>query len=64
MNSRGNSRLSSISRVATLYALIKHFSHRQRLFLMPLLLILLLCGIVLILTGGLSYVAPLMYAAF
>ncbi|MGR9053552.1 MAG: DUF5989 family protein [Gammaproteobacteria bacterium] len=32
--------------------------------MIPLLLILLLCGILLIFTGGLSYVAPFVYSAF
>jgi len=53
-----------LSRVHTVFALLRHFSHRQRYFLWPLLIVLLLSSILLILTGGLSYVAPFVYALF
>jgi len=64
MKTQDNKNISSILWIATLYSLIKHFTHCQRLFLIPLLLILLLSGIVLIFTSGLSYVAPFVYSAF
>ncbi len=41
-----------------------HFCHRQRFFLAPLLLVLLAAATLLVLTGGLSYVAPFVYAPF
>jgi hypothetical protein len=53
-----------LSRVHTIFALVRHFSHRQRFFLWPLLIVLLLSSVLLLLTGGLSYVAPFVYALF
>jgi hypothetical protein len=38
--------------------------HRERFFLAPLLVVLLAAAVLLILTGGLSYVAPFIYAIF
>ena len=52
------------SRLVTLGQLIGHFLHRQRFFLAPLLIVLLLAAILLFLTGGLSYVAPFVYTLF
>ena len=52
------------SRLVTLGALIAHFARREKLFLAPLLFILLLAGVLLVATGGLSYVAPFVYAIF
>ena len=52
------------SRLRTVGAMVRHFSHRQRYFLWPLLLVLLLASVLLLLTGGLSYVAPFVYALF
>lgn len=52
------------SRWETIAGLLAHFAHRQRFFLAPLLIVLLLAGILLVLTGGLSYVAPFVYAIF
>lgn len=51
-------------RLCTIGALIAHFATRQRFFLLPLLLVLLVAGILLLLTGGLSYVAPFVYTIF
>ncbi|UQA57316.1 DUF5989 family protein [Polyangium aurulentum] len=51
-------------RVRTLIALVGHFLHRGRYFLIPMLLVLLFAGVLLVLTGGLSYVAPFWYAIF
>ena len=59
---RAGSRLWS--RMVTVGALVAHFCHRQRFFLAPLLLVLILAAILLVLTGGLSYVAPFVYALF
>lgn len=53
-----------LKRTRTLFALVGYFMHRQRFFLLPLLLVLLLSGVLLLLTGGLSYVAPFWYAIF
>ncbi|XXX72048.1 DUF5989 family protein [Sorangium sp. So ce134] len=53
-----------VSRLATVGLLFRHFSHRRRLFMMPLLLFLMVSGVLLVVTGGLSYVAPFVYAVF
>lgn len=52
------------SRLRTITALIRHFAHRERFFLAPLLAVLLAAAVLLVLTGGLSYVAPFIYAIF
>ncbi len=52
------------SRLRTLGQLFRHFAHRQRFFLIPLLLVLLAAAVLLVLTGGLSYVAPFVYTIF
>lgn len=49
------------SRLITLGQLLGHFASRQRFFLAPLLLVLLVAAVLLVLTGGLSYVAPFVY---
>lgn len=51
-------------RLRTVASLVAYFSHRERFFLAPLLLVLLLASILLVLTGGLSYVAPFVYGLF
>ena len=48
----------------TLRELVGHFAHRERYFLLPLLVVLLLAGILLLLTNGLAYVAPFTYTLF
>lgn len=48
----------------TLFELVAHFVSRQRFFLLPLLLVLLVAGLLLLATGGLSYVAPFVYTLF
>jgi hypothetical protein len=53
-----------LSRLHTVAGLLGHFAHGQRFFLAPLLLVLLAAGALLALTGGLSYVAPFVYAIF
>jgi hypothetical protein len=53
-----------LSRLRTVWGLLAHFASRQRFFLAPLLVVLLLSGVLLALTGGLSYVAPFFYAIF
>jgi len=50
--------------MATLAGLVGHFVHRRRFFMLPLLSVLLLAAILLIATGGLSYVAPFIYTLF
>ncbi|MEO7095762.1 MAG: DUF5989 family protein [Polyangiales bacterium] len=52
------------SRLRTVGQLVGHFAHRQRFFLAPLLLVLLAAAVLLAATGGLSYVAPFVYAIF
>ena len=57
-------RVRPFGRLRTVAALIAHFTHRERFFLAPLLAVLLAAAVLLILTGGLSYVAPFVYAIF
>lgn len=52
------------ARLKTIGRLIAHFARRQRLVLLPLLIVLLLAGLLLLATGGLSYVAPFIYSIF
>jgi hypothetical protein len=40
------------------------FARAQRFVLIPLVLVLLLAGLLLVLTGGLAYVAPFVYTLF
>lgn len=53
-----------LSRLRTVRGLLAHFLRGQSFFLLPLLLVLLASGVLLVLTGGLSYVAPFFYAIF
>jgi hypothetical protein len=53
-----------IARLRTVGSLVKYFMRRERFFLAPLLLVLLVASVLLLLTGGLSYVAPFVYALF
>jgi hypothetical protein len=50
--------------LTTLKELVGHFAVRERFFLLPLVLIVLLAAILLTLTGGLSYVTPFLYTLF
>ena len=52
------------ARLQTAGRLVLHFLHPARFVLAPLLVVLLLAGILLWLTGGLAYVAPFVYALF
>ncbi len=52
------------ARTRTLLRLVGHFLHPARFILAPLLIVLLLAGILLTLTGGLAYVAPFVYTMF
>jgi hypothetical protein len=51
-------------RLTSIVELLRHFFDSQRFFLVPLLLVVLLASVLLVLTGGLSYVAPFVYALF
>jgi|HubBroStandDraft_2_1064218.scaffolds.fasta_scaffold306926_2 hypothetical protein len=51
-------------RLRTVGRILRHFASRQRWFLIPLLVVLLLSGILLLATGGLSYIAPFLYSIF
>lgn len=53
-----------LARLRTAARLVLHFLHPARFVLAPLLLVLLLAGILLSLTGGLAYVAPFVYTLF
>ncbi len=52
------------ARLRTVGALLGYFVRRERFFLAPVLVILLIASILLLVTGGLSYVAPFVYAIF
>lgn len=52
------------ARAKTAGRLVLHFLQPARFVLAPLLLVLLLAGVLLWLTGGLAYVAPFVYALF
>lgn len=52
------------ARAKTVLQLVGHFLHPARFVLAPLLIVLLLAGVLLWLTGGLAYVAPFVYALF
>jgi hypothetical protein len=52
------------ARLRTLAGLVAHFLHPARFVLAPLLIVLLLAGALLWLTGGLAYVAPFVYTLF
>jgi hypothetical protein len=53
-----------LSRLRTVGQLVRHFAGRRRFFLLPLLLVLLAAGLLLVATGGLSYIAPFLYTLF
>ncbi|MBW8743496.1 MAG: hypothetical protein JF628_03990 [Sphingomonas sp.] len=50
------------SRIVTVGQLIGHFSTGRRIFMLPLLILILISSLLLVLAGGLSYVAPFVYA--
>ena len=52
------------SRAVTVGRIVLHFTGRGRWFLLPLVIVLLLSGVLLALTSGLSYVAPFVYTIF
>jgi len=52
------------NRLRTIGRILRHFISRRRWFLVPLLVVLLLAGVLLLATGGLSYVAPFIYSIF
>ena len=53
-----------LNRLRTIGRILRHFASRRRWFLVPLLVVLLLSGALLLVTGGLSYVAPFIYSIF
>lgn len=52
------------SRLRTIGRLFRHFARQGKWFMIPLLVVLLVTGILLLATGGLSYVAPFVYSIF
>jgi hypothetical protein len=44
--------------------LVQHLVERRRFFFIPLVFVLLLAGVLLLLSEGLSYVAPFVYTIF
>ena len=59
-----NTLLRIASRSRTLGDLFRYFLDRKRVILLPMLFILLAGGILLVVTGGLSFVAPFIYTIF
>ena len=53
-----------VHRLRTMADLLAYLARRQRAFLIPLVAILLCAALLLLLTGGLSYVAPFVYPLF
>jgi len=53
-----------VNRLRTIGRILRHFASRQRWFLVPLLLVIFASGVLLVATGGLSYVAPFVYSIF
>ena len=56
--------LSPVLSARTLKDLVGHFAKQNRLVLLPLLVVLLLAAVLLVLTQGLAYVTPFVYALF
>ena len=56
--------LQFASRFETVAMMVRHFTRRGRLFMLPLLLLVMIIAILLLAAGGLSYVAPFVYAIF
>ena len=52
------------NRLQTVREVLGHFARSQSFVLIPLVLVLLAAGLLLVLTGGLAYVAPFVYALF
>lgn len=52
------------SRIDTVADLFRHFTRRGRLFLLPVILFIMVSALLLVVAGGLSYVAPFVYAIF
>ncbi len=52
------------ARAVSVGELFGHFVRTQRYFWLPLLLVLLMASLLLVLTTGLGYVAPFVYALF
>ncbi len=55
---------AAVLSVRTLKDLVGHFAKQNRLVLLPLLVVLLLAAVLLVLTQGLAYVTPFVYALF
>lgn len=53
-----------VRRLRTIASLVAYFAKRERLVLAPLLLVLLVAGVLLLATGGLSTIAPFVYTLF
>lgn len=52
------------ARMVSILELLRHFGGRHMLFFVPLLCVLLLASLLLVVSSGLSYVAPFVYALF
>ena len=51
-------------RMSTVAGLLGHFARREKLVLLPLLVVLLLAGLLLVATSGIAKVAPFVYTLF
>ena len=52
------------ARLVSIAELLRHFATRQKLFFAPLLIVLILASLLLLVSSGISYVAPFVYALF
>lgn len=61
---RGGHVANLISRATTVGQILSYFSTGKRIFLLPILIIILLSAVLLVLAGGISYVTPFVYVIF
>ena len=59
---RNSAARTVLSRAVTIKEMVGHFSRRGRIFMLPLLILILITSLLLVFAGGLSYVAPFVYA--
>jgi Family of unknown function (DUF5989) len=52
------------SRFTTVGQILTYFSSGRRIFLLPILIIILLSALLLVLAGGISYITPFVYVIF
>jgi hypothetical protein len=52
------------ARLTSIGELLRHFAVRQKFFFVPFVIVLILASLLLLVSTGLSYVAPFVYALF